>query len=321
MKIEIGESIVYSWLRHIKKCQIVQSNWKTSPEWHQTTANDRLQAVMDKANIEFNNPFKKTQHLSQLFRQAEIDALGINIQENKLYAVDIAFHERGLSYGDKFETAKRITKKIIRTTLVLQHYFQEIPNQEVIFISPKINPGPLGVLEPEMERVSNFIKNQYIPCDIHLIANENFKEDILEPISLLSNNIADTSELFVRSIQLANLFAPSASTPQRRIITRSSQDPNKTNRRVPRWFRNPSQYNSTILIGYLELAETNRRVTVSMLRSNCNSISDFSGNYNQMKNFGEKNHGKVFEETNEVISLWEPVKNFILEQYNSYKNV
>ena len=33
MKIEIGESLIYSWLRHEKKCIVVQNNWKVSPEW------------------------------------------------------------------------------------------------------------------------------------------------------------------------------------------------------------------------------------------------------------------------------------------------
>ena len=33
MKIEMGESLFYSWLRHVKECQIVQTNWKTSPQW------------------------------------------------------------------------------------------------------------------------------------------------------------------------------------------------------------------------------------------------------------------------------------------------
>lgn len=27
MKIEMGESLFYSWLRHVKECQIVQTSW------------------------------------------------------------------------------------------------------------------------------------------------------------------------------------------------------------------------------------------------------------------------------------------------------
>jgi hypothetical protein len=33
MKIEMGESLFYSWLRHAKECQIVQTNWTTSGQW------------------------------------------------------------------------------------------------------------------------------------------------------------------------------------------------------------------------------------------------------------------------------------------------
>lgn len=33
MKIEIGESLLLSWLKHIKKCQLVQTNWKASRRW------------------------------------------------------------------------------------------------------------------------------------------------------------------------------------------------------------------------------------------------------------------------------------------------
>lgn len=33
MKIEIGESLIYSWLRHAQGCVVTQMNWKPSPTW------------------------------------------------------------------------------------------------------------------------------------------------------------------------------------------------------------------------------------------------------------------------------------------------
>ena len=38
MKIEMGESLFYSWLRHVKECQIVQTNWKVSSQWQLSNA-------------------------------------------------------------------------------------------------------------------------------------------------------------------------------------------------------------------------------------------------------------------------------------------
>ena len=101
----------------------------------------------------------------------------------------------------------------------------------------------------------------------------------------------------------------------------TSAEIKKVRRRLPRWFKNPNQYNSTILIGFLDLSENQSQVSTQMLRNKCELVNDFEGNYNQMKNFGEKNHGKVFEENNGVVSLWEPVQDFIMELYNEYKKV
>lgn len=33
MKVEMGESLFYSWLGHVKECLVVQTNWKPSPSW------------------------------------------------------------------------------------------------------------------------------------------------------------------------------------------------------------------------------------------------------------------------------------------------
>jgi hypothetical protein len=125
----------------------------------------------------------------------------------------------------------------------------------------------------------------------------------------------------------ATSFPESKSNPQSKNRT---INPNKNNekidfevqkvtRRIPKWFRNPSQVNSTILLSYLKLLERNQKVSIQMLRNECNSMLDFNGNYNQMKNFGEKNHGKVFEEIDGHITIWEPVRDCILDFYKKYK--
>lgn len=34
MKIEIGESLLQSYLKHVENCLISQTNWKTSSNWN-----------------------------------------------------------------------------------------------------------------------------------------------------------------------------------------------------------------------------------------------------------------------------------------------
>ena len=33
MKIEMGESLVRTWVRHYRGCQFAELNWKPSPTW------------------------------------------------------------------------------------------------------------------------------------------------------------------------------------------------------------------------------------------------------------------------------------------------
>ena len=39
MKIEIGEFLILSWLRHVRGCVVTQMNWSPSPAW--TVARER----------------------------------------------------------------------------------------------------------------------------------------------------------------------------------------------------------------------------------------------------------------------------------------
>lgn len=54
MKIEMGESLFYSWLRHVKECQVVQTNWKPSPSW-QLQDEDGIKRFMDLTDSYFQS--------------------------------------------------------------------------------------------------------------------------------------------------------------------------------------------------------------------------------------------------------------------------
>ena len=123
MKIEMGESLFYSGLRHVKKCQIVQTNWTTSSRWplqHKA----KLEELMSKTDKFFSEKYgygiyKKTSSLSQLLQQAECDVIGIKVYDGaiKIYAIDAAFHEAGLKYGNRDATISKIVAKCLRTAM------------------------------------------------------------------------------------------------------------------------------------------------------------------------------------------------------------
>lgn len=238
MKIEIGESLFYSWLRHVKQCQIVQNNWKISCQW-ENKHEDELVGFMSEIDDYFLNKynykiFKNNVSIKQLLRQAECDVLGISISDNNtdLYAVDVAFHEGGLLYGSRDTTVMKVVEKCVRTAFCVYGYLDS-KEAEIIFASPKITPAVLADLQPCFYDLNNLFYQLGFSFKFRLIANEEFDTNVLKPILFVSNDVADTSELFMRSYQMFKMFdshnkTNSRKTP-RRNQTKSAVDVNIEN--------------------------------------------------------------------------------------------
>ncbi|GAB1431588.1 hypothetical protein MASR2M29_02130 [Spirochaetota bacterium] len=203
MKIEIGESLIYSYLRHVKGCLITQTNWKTSGNWaYQESAFESAQNLFDRIN---KHPvFKDIFHskFDQTLKQAEIDVVGIDNNMN-IYAVDIAYHEGGLQYGGKEDTKERVSKKLLRTLLILNLYYPEY-HHNIIFCSPKVNPATDTLIKDAIRTTNDFADdmNQF-----DYIANDEFNTLIVQPTLVSIESESDTSELFGRSVKLLNLFS------------------------------------------------------------------------------------------------------------------
>lgn len=212
MKIEMGESLFYSWLRHVKECQIVQTNWKVSPQW-QLQHEDALTKLMQTSDAFFFDKYgyriyKQNSNLSQLLQQAEVDVVGISMGEqgNRFYAIDVAFHESGLNYGSSREdTVSILLKKCLRTAMCL-HGYLNITDGEIIFASPKIHNSIMNDLSPCLVDINALLKEQGFLFHIRLLANEEFESSVLQPILIASEGVSDTSELFLRSYQMCRMF-------------------------------------------------------------------------------------------------------------------
>ena len=239
MKIEMGESLFYSWLRHVKECYIVQTNWKVSTQWN-LQHEEELQHMMKTADEHFSlkygyRIFKKNSSLSQIILQGECDVVGISLLNgiNQYYAVDVAFHSAGLNYGTREETVMKVIAKSIRTAMCLYGYM-ESKEAEIIFASPKINPSVMKDLKPCIEDLNELFKRLGYHFVVRVIANEEFNEAVLQPILIVSDGIADTNELFIRSYQMYAMFADtstdmvSTQQPSRQsVIHKQKQSPDE----------------------------------------------------------------------------------------------
>ena len=205
MKIEIAESLMYSYLKHIEGCRVVQTNWKSSESWVVTKQEEeKAKLLFNKIlNSKYFSGIFKNSSFEQLIKQAEIDILGINNVENTIYGIDVAFHYSGLNYGSKEETTFRVLKKTFRTILIMQTFFSEQNKFCVYFITPKVNNEIKNSINVLIEEATNIINDESI--SIYFISNEEFFEKIVTPLIENTEKEHDTTELFLRSTKLLNL--------------------------------------------------------------------------------------------------------------------
>ena len=68
MKIEIAESLIYSYLKHVEGCRIVQTNWTTSGNWT-VTEYERARAR------ELFNKVSSSEYFNGIFKNNSFDQL------------------------------------------------------------------------------------------------------------------------------------------------------------------------------------------------------------------------------------------------------
>ena len=228
MKIEIGESLIYSWLRHIKQCQIVQNNWKVSPRWEATSSYDEnsIKNLIKGCNEYFKEFFEnefnkkncyilKKSKYDQFIKQAEADAVGIKVNAtgNDYYVMDVAFHSLGLNYGNKYVTSLKVIEKCLRSAICLYKYFGT-KRGKVFFVSPLIRPATLEIITPCIDKLNLFFKENGYEFRFILIEGNTFKRDILEPLHNIGTDVSDTNELFLRSMLLMDVFGYGEKEPR-----------------------------------------------------------------------------------------------------------
>jgi len=77
---------------------------------------------------------------------------------------------------------------------------------EIIFASPKINHGILEGLMPCIDAAQKLLDQYGFDFKVRVIANDDFKKMVLDPILIVSDGVADTNELFIRSYKMIQMF-------------------------------------------------------------------------------------------------------------------
>lgn len=216
MTIDVAESLCESWLRHVKCCQIVQTNWRNSPKWdpyNEGVHQDKVEKLFENVSAyykskhkDFETVFKKNT-LQTLLKQSECDNFGIHIEEGKLtaYGIDVVFHKEGAIYsGDVRSDIPKVIKKCVRTAMCILLY-TGISEGEIIFASPIMMHTHYIKLLSAIDELKNIMQECGFHFVVRLVANGDFNNEITEPLVKISHSINDGKELFLRSLQLAEI--------------------------------------------------------------------------------------------------------------------
>jgi len=150
-----------------------------------------------------------------------------------------------------------------------------------------------------MAKIINYFFLEPIPDEIKNVCNLKNTEKIKTTIIVRSTK-ENTSSAVVKNDKEKNEI-------------------NKLHNRLPKWKKNPNQYNSIILNTFFELEDNDGFVELKTLekefKRKTNQNVNFEGNITQMYNYGEKNHGKVFEKIDNKIKLWERIEKYARELF------
>jgi hypothetical protein len=324
MKIEIGENLTASYLRHVKSCRIVQTNWKTSSQWKITEYEEKKSRELFekiKSSPFFSQVFKNNRY-DQLIKQAEIDVIGLNTTEKSAFGIDVAFHNAGLNYKD---TTNTVLKKIFRTLFVLLTYFSDFDKFNAYFITPKANPAIEESIRELIRKANELIDDKMISVEI--ICNEEFFSSIVDPIIEKIDDDNDTSELFIRSIKLLQLGKRDNS------ITNSKKTIKKPTTVIDKTTVDGMKIGQFVQYNMKKLFEQNlvSQDEINNLQNKEYSKSVFDQNYEVLRSFdkeitsadgrnryytNEKFFGGYYLTSQWVERHWEPIKDWLKKMNN-----
>ena len=196
---ESGELIVKSYLKNIKKCEIVEINWNLPIENKQDIIQNQnvkkiIETVMhnsQEVNLKNNQEEIEDFINKRLLNQVEIDVVGYSKKRGYILN-EVAIHTNSLNYGSNGDTVERVVKKILRLLIIFIGYFKGTKG-EINFFTIK------SATAEKQKRIINFINDINLTLEkmkmtnikINMFSNDEFRkiyEEVEENVNPRSSN-------------------------------------------------------------------------------------------------------------------------------------
>lgn len=221
--MENSESLLVSWLKDSKKCQITQTHWKVSSSSWVLHNEDTIEEVITSLHEFFSERFNYTifSNMKSFLKSLQlsvIDALGMEILsgiESNLYVINADFNHVGHNAKNITPVIERILINMIRTAMQI-HGFYNLSKGTIIFAAPKTNLAIVEPLTNAVKALNEIFKVFGFQFSFILYLNEEYRNQILSPsvkvashtkvgVSNIKNTIAATNtEEYFRKVQSKN---------------------------------------------------------------------------------------------------------------------
>ncbi len=173
--MNIGEEICGEWLRRIKRCDFIQYNLQTPDA------------------------------------QGEIDVIGINLGERKVYACEVAIHLiTGLRYvkDKRPDNVPRLTRKFRKDHDYLRKYFDGYEHVLMLW-SPVVKNQKKDAKYNQLDDVHQIIEEIHAACGIKIEAmiNESFQTALAELRQCARDVTAASASSVLRYLQIEERLA------------------------------------------------------------------------------------------------------------------
>ena len=215
--MNVAESMVASWLRHEKCCQLVQCNLRCSPKWSRDSEGEvaiwckglknELSNGVGADGTKVYKIFKGGQHrngvnVSNVLKQMEIDVFGYDFKDNKVWACEVAYHKGGCLYGRSTKsTVEKILEKLIRAYVFWKVCIKQGTSLNLVFVTPFISDKCAECLKEIVKVARAKLQEINAPVSIQLILGDDVVDQITNKILELENE-SGIDDIFVRTAGL-----------------------------------------------------------------------------------------------------------------------
>ena len=168
--INVGEQLVSSYLQYIRGCEFIQTNLYTVDS------------------------------------QGEIDVVGINLKEKKVYIAEVAIHlTTGLQYvkDKRPNNVQKLSEKFSRDIEYTNKYFEEYDKHFMLW-SPIVKSGNKAPQYNQLSHISDIGANIHAKygVDIEFVINERFLSALNEMRAFAKSATADLKCPVMRLFQI-----------------------------------------------------------------------------------------------------------------------